>query len=170
MSTQIVDCREGINKNERSIWHLESSEWKQLSLPATGVQYFAHGDMVAVKTAQGVVVWTWGGKVTEFEVNTPQLGDLPVGCEGAHSEWTLLFHPTRSDTLFSVRTYCHNESGMRSCLQDCQSRIAYRKNMTKTSRRPTTNPYCSPDCRQTHLRRHGMAEAATQNTHSASWL
>lgn len=99
-----------------SIWravhivHLETREWKRLSLPAALKTAYLDAKVVYFVTqTKRILYFTWGGKLKEL--NQTKL-ECPVGAEPMlGGEPKVLIHPTKENVVFVVKAFSYGFIG-----------------------------------------------------------
>ncbi|PHH89038.1 hypothetical protein CDD83_6720 [Cordyceps sp. RAO-2017] len=101
-----ADVLYGPFSNMVQVWHLGLEQWRKVHLPAPFAYCYAADDRVAFVTSQEhVISWSWAGKATELDVERhlkPPAAERGRG----HRLPGVIWHPTRRNELFVVRTYC----------------------------------------------------------------
>jgi hypothetical protein len=96
------------------IVHLQTREWKQLTLPTALKHAYLESKVVyfVTQTAQ-IVYFTWGGILKQLD---PTKLEYPLGVESIiGGEPKVLLHPTNDDVAFVVRAFSHNYGDKRLC-------------------------------------------------------
>ncbi|KAL6920546.1 hypothetical protein FSHL1_004525 [Fusarium sambucinum] len=101
-----------VNPGGRTIYvvHLQTREWKQLTLPTALKQAYLESKVVYFVTSTAKIMYfAWGGTLKELD---PRKLEYPLGAGTMiGGELKVLLHPTKDNVVFIVRAFHHSYGG-----------------------------------------------------------
>lgn len=91
----------------RYVYHIETEQWRLITLPGPYARCFIQGDTIAIATTTGQMsLSSWSGSTMSLDVESCALLERPAGWAAPFGNALgLLFHPTEFAPVFVVAVY-----------------------------------------------------------------